>query len=240
MKSRRSILFCIALGALSVVGGIIVAPTAFGQSKHAPASRPTSGPAPLGFVDCDKDEYAVFTAVLKHRFIDHKQRSPRGGREEGPEVTQFVVGVCTLDCRIGSADPRVKEHRDELREDSMEVGWAGTFRDAAPELEQRFTEVNRKPGRIEVKKIQVGGLEIVPFEQSDYLTTERPPLFFYRKYPRSQGISLFSRVAFSRDGKQACVSLSTREGQFGYGDIFWLRLENGVWRVIDSKMSWIT
>lgn len=214
-------------------GLVLIAMTsavAFAFDAQPPASQPIK-PAPTsrvvttapGLVECDEKEYAVFAAVIQHLYGDGKVAVPIGlAAVRGLMVNQFAVAVRTRDYREGA-------------EVSLEA--PHLLSKARDELEATFAEINRKSARIDSKRMAVKGIEIIPVAQDDYEEVARS--HHSTEFPRTQGLSLFSRVAFSKDGQQACVSLDTREGQFGYGMIFFLEYDQAAWHVTESDLSWI-
>jgi hypothetical protein len=194
--------------------------------------------------DCEEREYAVFTAVVKFEFGDGRSKVPGGSPAAAQRVSQFVVAVQTLDCRVGSVDPELGGDLERLHEDEAALGLGSPelLKDCSKGLARGFREVNCKPARLDAKRIRVQDLEVVGVEQSTYARAERPDhrRGHWQRFPRSQGISVFSRVGFSADGAVAVVSRSTMQGQFGWGDIYLLRWENGEWRVVGRELSWVT
>jgi hypothetical protein len=209
---------------------------------HADSAIPRTPLAPLPATQavrpgprvwtCADDKYEVFAAVLRHRYILNKDRRT--------VIDQVVLGRRTIDCRVFNGDPSVPEAEDEFLGQYV-LGSPSQSRRAPPELDETFARVNRRPAEIDPARLRVEGLEVFIIEQGWYNWPERPDhRGTYASYPRSHGISLFSRVAFSKDGRFAAVSLSTMEGQFGYGTIFLLRRGESGWRVEESQLVWIT
>ncbi len=223
---------------MNSVKGIIVAVlvntsafTLAGESPTRPStristSRPATVLAPLAFVDCEDREYAVFAAVIE---------SKCGNAPPNGQAIEFKLTLCTLDARRGTVDPDLREGREEFHDElAMMLGHADRLQQRPRELDHLFREVNRKPGRVDVKKIKAKDVEIIPVEQKDYTSPQR------EVFPDKRGVNMFSRVAFSKDGKQACVSISTQIGQFGSGTIYLMRLDEKGWHIIESNLTWIT
>ncbi len=65
--------------------------------------------------------------------------------------------------------------------------------------------------------------------------------YIYGKYPRSQGVTLFSRVGFSKDGTMAVVTEGTmRAVLYGSGTVYLLKKEKGAWKIVKGEMTWIS
>lgn len=64
---------------------------------------------------------------------------------------------------------------------------------------------------------------------------------FYRRYPDSPGITTFSRVGFNPDRTEALVYMGA---QFHYlagsGNLIRLEKQDGVWKIMDEIMLWIS
>ena len=64
---------------------------------------------------------------------------------------------------------------------------------------------------------------------------------FHKKYPDTGGFSTFSRVGFSKDGLQALVFVGwSCGGLCGEGNYYFLKKENGEWKVVTKEMVWIS
>lgn len=64
---------------------------------------------------------------------------------------------------------------------------------------------------------------------------------FYRRYPDSPGITTFSKVGFNPDRTEALVYMGA---QFHYlagsGNLIRLEKQDGVWKIMDEIMLWIS
>lgn len=64
---------------------------------------------------------------------------------------------------------------------------------------------------------------------------------FYRRYPNSPGITTLSRAGFNQDGTEALVYMGA---QFHYlagaGNLYRLEKQDGVWKIVEKMMLWIS
>jgi hypothetical protein len=64
---------------------------------------------------------------------------------------------------------------------------------------------------------------------------------FYSRYPDSPGITTLSRVGFNRDGTEALVYMGTQLHYLaGTGNLLRLEKTDGVWKVMEEIMLWIS
>ena len=64
---------------------------------------------------------------------------------------------------------------------------------------------------------------------------------FYNRYPGSPGITTLSRAGFNQEGTEALVYMGA---QFHYlagaGNLYRLEKQDGVWKIVDKVMLWIS
>jgi hypothetical protein len=64
---------------------------------------------------------------------------------------------------------------------------------------------------------------------------------FYRRYPGSPGITTFSKVGFNAEMTEALVYMGTQLHYLaGTGNLVRLEKQDGVWKVVDQIMLWIS
>jgi len=158
------------------------------------------------------EEYAVYMAIL------------------GKDSKLFVV--------------RDKSGVDNFGEDNdfFKEAFEKAFKELKPETIEDFKAKNKEISHLEKK---------FPTKETYYLISdEELSKFFYRgldwegfnkKYPNSGGFYTFSRVGFSKDGTQAILFVAHSCGSLcGEGYYYFLRNDNGEWKVIAPLMTWIS
>jgi hypothetical protein len=191
-------------------------------------------------------EYAVYTALLKTLYVDITQTALTGDGNRiggvGPVVTQIVLADQTLDMRAISIG-EWNEVDEEICGPEL-ISIARTLKGCDHELAEAFAEANRHPARLEQQRLSVKGLEIVLIQQPGYAWPSQPEHtkpYIYSRYPRCQGVSLLSRVGFSKDGRRAVVYLQTcRAMLYGRGWVFLLKKSGGAWNMVDGQLKWIS
>ena len=64
---------------------------------------------------------------------------------------------------------------------------------------------------------------------------------FYKEHPKSRGIYTFSRVGFNRNSSQAFVFVTHWcRSLCGEGNFYLLEKENEEWKVVKTRMIWIS
>lgn len=117
-----------------------------------------------------------------------------------------------------------------------------TFSELKPETIEDFNSKNKKSSSLERN---------FPTKNEYFLISdEELKLFFgktldwqgfYKKYPNSGGYHTFSRAGFSEDKKQALVyTAHSCGGLCGEGQYYFLKNENGEWKVVKKQMTWIS
>jgi hypothetical protein len=146
--------------------------------------------------------------------------------------------------RLFQGDPRVAPEEDAAHagDHAHILDAADALKGCPAELAKAFHDLNLKPAALDAKRFDVPGIEVALIPQDDYCSPDRPSWNGVDvRYPRSDGVTLFSRVAVSADGTLAVVHVSTQVSTtFGYGDVVLLRKEKSGWKVIESRMTWIS
>ena len=64
---------------------------------------------------------------------------------------------------------------------------------------------------------------------------------FYRRYPDSPGITTLSRVGFNRERTEALVYMGAQLHYLaGAGNLYRLEKQDGVWKIVEKVMLWIS
>jgi hypothetical protein len=220
---------------------LIVVPVLLGG---APATRPATQPVGPRAWAAAAEEYAVYNALLKREYVDQVQRVFVGEGKVGPVVDQVVLADRTFDVRLFQGDARIKPEDDAVQAEDFAyvLDAALRLKDCPAELADEFHDLNLKPALLDAKRFDVPGIKVALIPQDHYDAPIRPSWAGVDdRYPRSNGVSLFSRVAISADGKLAVVHVSTQmSSTFGFGNVFLLRKEKAGWNVIASRLTWIT
>lgn len=89
---------------------------------------------------------------------------------------------------------------------------------------------------LRVKYMLVSEEELGEIDQYDSYWDE-----FYRRYPNSQGIMVFSRVGFNSSITQALVYMGNQSGPLsGAGFYLLLARDNGVWMIQKEILVWVS
>lgn len=207
----------------------------------APATQPSKDRPILGTME-DR-EYEVICAVLKATYMDGRVTAltGEGGRigGVGPRIDQVVIAKRTIDKRL--FEGTVPEEEDEFIDEGGELD-AAILRQCPPELAKRFAEHNRRPAALTAEKLKVEGLQVALLRQDAYAFPEMPDLReVYRRFPRAQGITLYSRAAISDDGGLAVVAESTmRAPLYGHGALILLKKEGAGWKIVERRRTWVS
>lgn len=241
MATRWMVAWAIGIGALGLCA------MAWGAAAATqPASRPSTQPVstkPLLWEASD-EEYAVYSALLKYLYVEHKQTSLTGDGNRiggiGPVITQVVLAERTIDRRL--FEGMVPEAKDEILSDMGPPFVPDELAVRAKDAAAAYDQANLRPAKLDAKRIRVEGLEIILFQQESYRDPEQPVTRrVYQNYPKCQGITLISRVGFSKDGTKAIVEDATmRAFLYGHGMFYLLEKTKDGWRVVGAKMTWIS
>lgn len=164
----------------------------------------------------DKDEYAVYEAVLRDKFQSRVNQTIVLNKE--------VTGCSTVIDRETEAQfPR--SALDELFSDCYGKKW-GNY-----ELVGNYFQTEEKI--VLVTEDELGKL-FIPTCDSGWRK-------FYRKYPNSVGNTSFSRVGFDTSRNFAVVNFGNQSGCLaGGGQIVFLQKENEIWQVKKTKSTWVS
>jgi hypothetical protein len=219
MTKQKLLVLILLIAAVSTVIALQVKRKAFSQSETINASPPTrtreSG--------IEAEEYAVYAAVIKYN-----------DRDDNPDRI-FVIEEQPSPW-ITPSDAEKSEFYDEMRKSSSALQ-AETVEDLRAKNKESFKftrnfNISRQYALIsdaEIESIFKGGV-------GDGWKR------FNEKYPKSNGISTFSRVGFNADKTQALVYRGNRcEGLCGSGLYYLLSKKNGVWTITGNVgPSWIS
>lgn len=164
----------------------------------------------------DKDEYAVYEAVLKEKFQNRLGRTIVLNKE--------VTGCSTVIDRDTEAHfPR--SALDELFSDCYSKKW-GNY-----ELVGNYFQTEEKI--VLVSEDELGKI-FIPTCDSGWRK-------FYRKFPNSVGNASLSRVGFDSSRNFAVVNFGNQSGCLaGGGQIVFLQKENDRWKVKKSQATWVS
>jgi hypothetical protein len=160
------------------------------------------------------EEYSVYTAVLGKTREMFVIRDKTNMDKESKNIEKYSVGVFFK----------------ELVPDTIEDFLAKNKENA--QIEKKF------PTNIPYTLISIEQLkEFFAYEYDGKMDWEA----FYTKYPKSGGVFTFSRVGFSQDGKQALIFITNWcKTLCGTGEYYFLKKENGEWKVSNKHMVWIS
>lgn len=181
-------------------------------------TKPVVKPQPvkkINFIE-DKDEYAVYEAVLKEKFQNKTGQTIVLNKE--------VTGCATI---IDRETERLfsRDTLEELFSDCSSKKW-GNF-----ELLVNYFQIEEKI--VLVSEDELGKI-FIPTCDSGWRK-------FYRKYPNSVGNTSFSRVGFDGSRNYAVVNFGNQSGCLaGGGQIVFLQKENESWKVKKSQATWIS
>jgi hypothetical protein len=156
------------------------------------------------------EEYNVYSALLNSRFTDNR-------------IKLIVI-----------------EEQTQASKTSVE-DYAKNIPDLQQETIDDFYKANQQSHKLE-RQFNL------PFNYTLISQAELKNIFdsggwdnFYKKYPNSPGITSLSGVGFNAQKNQALVSIGTQSHYLaGAGYIVLLAKENGIWRVKQQVMTWIS
>lgn len=183
------------------------------KTKSAIAKPPTV--KKISYIE-DRDEYAVYQAVLRERF-QHKIG-------QTIILNKEVAGCSTV---INSAAEA------QFSRDALEELFSDCYRkkNGNYELVGNYFQTDEKI--ILVSEDELGKI-FVP-------TCDTGWRKFYRKYPNSVGNTSFSRVGFNSAKTIAVVNFGNQAGCLaGGGQIVFLQKENEIWKVKKSQPTWVS
>lgn len=164
----------------------------------------------------DKDEYAVYQAVLKQLFQNQTGRTIVLNKE--------VTGCSTIIDR--ETEKQISRNKlEELFNDCSGKKY-GNY-----ELIENYFQPGEKI--VLVSEDELGKL----FMPSCDLGWKK----FYLKFPNSVGNASFSRVGFDSQRNFAVVNFGNQSACLaGGGQIVFLQKENDVWKIKKSQMTWVS
>lgn len=208
---KKNLLFALIL--ITFLFGVAVAQRKTRSRKPVPKK-----PQPVKKITLieDKDEYAVYQAVLKQLFLNKVGQTIVLNKE--------VTGCSTIIDR----ETEKQISRDKLEE---------LFNDCSGkkygnyELVDNYFQPEEKI--VLVSEDELGKL----FIPSCDLGWKK----FYRKFPNSVGNASFSRVGFDSERNFAVVNFGNQSACLaGGGQIVFLQKENDIWKVKKSQMTWVS
>ncbi len=144
----------------------------------------------------------------------------------GRNSEMFIVRDRSSVDDFGGNGGDLKQSFDELKSETLED----------------FNSKNKESSRLEKKFPTKNTYVLISDEEIKKFFDKRLDWEgFYKKYPKSDGFSTFSRVGFSTDGKQALVfAAQSCGGLCGEGNYYFLKNENSEWKIIKKQMTWIS
>jgi hypothetical protein len=188
-----------------------------GQKKKT-VKQQVAKPQPariINYID-DKEEYAVYEAVLKEKFQD--------------KLGQLVVVNKEVTGCGSIIDEQVEREfsRNVLEE---------LFRDCYGKKNGNF-ELLPDYFQTENKIVLIPESELEKFLIPSCEVGWKK---FYKKYPNSTGNANFSRIGFDAQRNYAVVNFGSRSAcSGGRGQIIFLQKDEGVWRIRKSETTWAT
>jgi hypothetical protein len=198
---------------LSVFAAVAVAQQK--KKKNAPEVKKPVAVKKITFIE-DKDEYAVYRAVLREKFQNKTGRTIVLNKE--------VTGCATI---IDRETERLfsRDTLEQLFTDCSAKKW-GNF-----ELHSNHFQPEERI--ILVSENELGKI-FIPTCDSGWRK-------FYRKYPNAAGNASFSRIGFDSGRNFAVVNFGSQSGcSEGGGEIVFLQKEDDAWRVKKSQATWVS
>lgn len=167
----------------------------------------------------EREEYAVYSAIISQRFIEDR--------------TRLIVITDPTCCDIlGVTKENLGFGIEQLAPFSQDT------------LEN-FTERNRETRHFKRLFTLSVPYRIVNYKRIeklfDMIELEEEWKTFYRWYPRSNGYIRFSRVGFNKTRDEAIVSTGWMSGErSGEGRYFLLSKKSGKWQVQRSATTWVS
>jgi hypothetical protein len=156
------------------------------------------------------EEYAVYMAVL------------------GADNKDFVV---ENESRMDGLYS--KEIEDEIK-NYLKI----SFKEIKPETLEDFEQKNKESFPIEKKFPTKANYTLL--NKKDWGETLNWDNF-QKKIPNSVGLYIFSRVGFSKEGTQALVFVASYCGELcGKGNYYFLKKENGEWKIVSELNRWVS
>jgi hypothetical protein len=166
----------------------------------------------------DREEYAVYSALISQRFIKNETRLIVITNPTCCDISEVTRE--NLNLSVNQLLPFSQDTLESLRQRNKETKHLqGAFKLAVP---YQIVDYNK------IKKLFEPGM----FED-EWKT-------FYRWYPRSNGYITLSRVGFNRDGDEALVNTGWMSGALsGEGHYFLLSKKAGKWQVQRAAATWM-
>lgn len=205
------------------------------STADPPTTQPATRPAPRLWHVEDRD-YAVFSAVIVHwrqKFQQRKVGVPK----------HVLIADRTEDWRLFyDLDPNTPDD-EEFTFDESPINVRARWGWKPDDLDAALKAACRQPGRLDARKFSLPGVEVVLYGQEDY----RHPRPLQRrelwdKHPDGHSFLLFSRVGFSKTAERAVVHMHDRPfgTNAGAGTMYLLEKQQGVWRVVATRGTYIT
>ncbi|PHQ27808.1 hypothetical protein [Leeuwenhoekiella nanhaiensis] len=147
-------------------------------------------------------------------------------------VSNYIINSDS-DNQRNDLNTRFEGYDTQLLADQVEINTTPLF------LDNRFS--------IAAKKVS-----LISQEELDYIQENAPDKnapgddipfwnYFHQIYPNSQGFISLSRISFNETNDQALFEYSSGCGSLcGYGGLVYFRKENGVWKLIEIALLFIS
>jgi hypothetical protein len=186
------------------------------------AAMASRGSSPTAEQHVRASEYEVYAGFL----LSEQKRL-------GPSPREFVVRDETLDAT--SDDVPIEKTMHALGEGCEDVSDDVLYAFRALRPTQSPLDATRFPG-ISVR--------LIARDEFDTLFSgdlDRSWASFYARYPTSNGLYSFSRVAFSRAGDEAVMYVShSCGGHCGVGKYVALKKQKGFWQPVCTHSEWVS
>ena len=193
-------------------------PTATSRPKPTETPVPTVTPTPAPTVTpspaIEAEEYAVYAALIEQGAIPHATSS-------SPLIRGFTS--------VSDADEleRTLEHAGPLPADLV-----GSYLSRNADSYTLSPSLNLEQGYALMSQEDYD--QILPPGKAKWDE-------FEEQYPEADGFFFFSRVGFNADETMALALVGFRcPGLCGYGGLYLLAKEDGIWKIQDTLMTWMS
>lgn len=215
------------------------------DAAKSPTTRAAPAPPARVWNRAD-EEYAVYNAILKYTFMDGGHgRLPDEANDNQEHPLTLLVCDRTVDVRLFGDRPDLSEEEQrEIADEGDYLDAPATLKNCPKELQMDYRTINLKPTPLDGSRLVMKGMQLMLVRQESYSFPQVPGNSFAaccERYPRLQGITLLTRVGFSKDGHYAVVTHATAQGNtFSWAYVYMLRNDGDGWKVVESHRTWIT
>ena len=167
------------------------------------------------------EEYQVYDALIQKMFL-------RPERTQGANKLDVVVIKKETDCSIQltleNAEPILKVFRNKFRYAQMDTTGDFIVQNAKSSILGDFFQ-------FPYKHILAEGADLKKIFTGPGKGWER----YYKKYPRSQGVLILSRIGFDSDKNQALIYVENRDGEMPpEGQFILMVLKDEKWSIVSK------